>query len=108
MSFSFLGVAFIVVVGSVIIIIESQIEAIADLIWPYLRHRDDQQIGQYCRKAWTLDNDFQVQRKEFEGLSQGDWEHDDEKTISHTVTGEKLEYFHNDAPGPTRNEIYTR
>jgi hypothetical protein len=106
-SFSFLGIALILVVGSIVFIIGSAMESIGDWIWPHLRHHDDQQIGQYSRKAWTLDNSFQLQRKAFEGQLQGNWEHDDESTIPSTVTAEKLQYFLVDAPSLTRKEIKT-
>jgi len=106
-SFSFLGVALIIVVGSVIFILGSAMESIGNWRWPHLRHLDDRQIAQYCRKAWTLDNNFQLQRKAFEGQLQGNWEHGDESTIPRTATAETLNYFHIDAPGPTFKEIKT-
>lgn len=101
-SFSFLGVALIIVIGTIIIAIGSSIGHIAASTWPNRRHRDDRQLGQFCSKAWNLDNKFQLQRTAFEGQSRGTWEKDDNKEIPLTTEDEEFEYFSVDAPGPKR------
>jgi hypothetical protein len=102
-SFSFLGVALTIVLGTIIIIIGGTIDHIPVVLWRRKRHRDDRQIGQYCSKAWNLDNKFHLLRMALESESRDSWDSASDKEIPLTVRGENSEksvqYFKIDAPG---------
>ncbi|EED12215.1 hypothetical protein TSTA_002790 [Talaromyces stipitatus ATCC 10500] len=85
-SFSFLGVALIIGIGSIIIVINWFIDSAIALIWPLARLAPEHGI-------WT--KKFQPQRLAFEGKSRGsggDWTIPDTR-IPRTVTEEKLGYY---------------
>lgn len=102
-SFSFLGIALIIVLGTIIMIIGWAPGRIGAAFWPRKRHRDDRQLGQYCRKAWNLDNKFHLLRMALESESSTSWESTSDKQIPLSVKGGKsekgIQYFKIDAPG---------
>ncbi|EED12090.1 conserved hypothetical protein [Talaromyces stipitatus ATCC 10500] len=78
-SFSFLGIAIIIVVGSILIVTGWSVDWIMAHIWPLVHPERYSQRGEICATAWNLDNKFQLQRLAFEGKSRGDWKAPDSR-----------------------------
>jgi hypothetical protein len=91
-SFSFLGIAFIIVIGTIIIVTGWFVGWIMAFLWPVVRPKKYSRRGEVCARAWNLDNKFQLQRLAFEGKSSGDWKVPDAR-IPQTVSDGKLDYY---------------
>ncbi|KAI9741904.1 MAG: hypothetical protein M1834_000293 [Cirrosporium novae-zelandiae] len=67
-SFSALGVAIILIVGTLIVFTNLVLDTVVGFLQRYL-HK-----GEHRRLNWILDEKFQLQRMAFEEVSMGDWE----------------------------------
>jgi hypothetical protein len=86
-SFSGLGVLFILIAGSLIIITNLSLPFVVAFAQKHLRR------GTYRRMAWMMDEAWQLQRMAYEGAGQGLWRHE-ESMVPLTQRGAKLALPH--------------